>query len=103
MRWSSRISFVGRRAERGVERSIRLSFGVVFGPIYFKTSATPEIMRARLTSLWNCISVNFWNTRSPSHAPARPGSAYTMSSALNTARSLAKLNATSVTTCRMRM
>ena len=45
------------------------------GGIHFKASAMPETIRARLTSLWNCRSLSFWNTCKPSQAPATPGSA----------------------------
>ena len=45
------------------------------GCTHFKASAMPETIRARLTSLWNCRSLSFWNTCKPSQAPATPGSA----------------------------
>src|SRR6185503_9968988 len=45
------------------------------GPNYLSASATPETIKATLTSLWNCRSVSRWKMRRPTTAPATPGSA----------------------------
>ena len=66
------------------------------GRLYFRVSAMPETIKARLTSLWNCASLIFWKTCKPSHAPATPGSAYAIMFALMTLRPAARLNPPSV-------